>query len=349
MLLAQPPLEAHLDEWIAPHHCDERGQLRAGQIFEWMDVVGVLAAMRHVRRAVITASVDGVELSEPILVGERVTMTAQVVYTTARSMGVAVTMTHGTPGTPHRHTLHGWMTFVAVDATRSAVPVPAVMADSAAARARYREGQMRREFRQKLLRGELGSAALAPEEDDEPRLSVRELLNYLPRLRLPWESYRNRGPSARAREDSYVHTIELVRSDSLNGHDTLYGGTAMRWLENNAQLSARAYLAGAPVRCSGLHGLSFLKSADRNMFVHLRSVVVYADEAQVTVLVSVESEDPMEGEVSETLRAFISYVPLDTSTKIPALVRDTEAEHALFREVEHHLTLQRSLARERQS
>ncbi|HZX65540.1 MAG TPA: hypothetical protein VFE76_09105, partial [Myxococcales bacterium] len=36
--------EAHLDEWVAPDIADEQGFLRAGQILEWMDVVGVLAA-----------------------------------------------------------------------------------------------------------------------------------------------------------------------------------------------------------------------------------------------------------------------------------------------------------------
>ncbi len=51
--------EAHLDEWVAPDIGDERGYLRAGKVFEWMDVVGVLAATRHCRRPVATASVDG--------------------------------------------------------------------------------------------------------------------------------------------------------------------------------------------------------------------------------------------------------------------------------------------------
>src|SRR5258707_6780510 len=84
--------EAHLDEWVAPDIADELGFLRAGMILEWMDVVGVLAATRHCRRPVVTASVDGMELRHPIKVGERVTMTAEVAYTSARSLGVSVSM-----------------------------------------------------------------------------------------------------------------------------------------------------------------------------------------------------------------------------------------------------------------
>jgi acyl-CoA hydrolase len=68
-------------EWVAPDIADEQGYLRAGKILEWMDVVGVLAATRDCRRPVVTASVDGMELANPIRVGERVTMTASVAHT----------------------------------------------------------------------------------------------------------------------------------------------------------------------------------------------------------------------------------------------------------------------------
>jgi acyl-CoA hydrolase len=341
-LPVQTPVEAHLDEWVSPQQCDERGHLRAGQILEWMDVVGALAAARHARRAVVTASVDGVELAEPISLGERVTMTAQIAYTSERSMGVAVTMTHGTPGMTHRATLQGWMTFVAVNEEGQSVPVPPVMAESAQARARYREGVMRREFRSKLLRGELTSDPIAlPQDSEERRLLVRELLKNLPRLRWPWEA--GQAQAARSREDSYVHTIMMVRSDSLNFHGTLYGGVAMRWLENNAQLSARAYLGGAPVRCSGLHGLTFLKPARSHTFVHLRAMVVHVEDEQLTVLVTVESERPSDGAVVETLRAFLSYEPSIPNTKIPKLECHSEAELEIEREVGHRLALQRSL------
>src|SRR5437879_11726469 len=93
----RPGPEAHLDEWVAPDIADELGFLRAGKILEWMDVVGVLAATRHCRRPVVTASVDAMELRHPIKVGERVTMTAEVAYTSPRSRGVCAAMTHGLP------------------------------------------------------------------------------------------------------------------------------------------------------------------------------------------------------------------------------------------------------------
>ena len=77
--------EAHLDEWVAPDIADEQGFLRAGKILEWMDVVGVLAASRHCRCPVATASVDGMELRHPIRVGERVSCWCQ-----SQPLGVAI-------------------------------------------------------------------------------------------------------------------------------------------------------------------------------------------------------------------------------------------------------------------
>jgi acyl-CoA hydrolase len=84
--------EVHLDEWVAPEIADNHGLLQAGKILEWTDVVGVLAATRHCRRPVVTASIEGTELRAPIRVGERVAMTARVAYTSQRSVGVSVSM-----------------------------------------------------------------------------------------------------------------------------------------------------------------------------------------------------------------------------------------------------------------
>jgi len=242
--------EAHLDEWVAPDIADERGFLRAGKILEWMDVVGVLAASRHCRRPVATASVDGMELLHPIRVGERVTMTASVGYTSARSLGVSVSMRHGTPAAEQR-SLTGYMTFVALDPRGKPGPVPQLRPQTPAEVARFREGNLRREFRSKLRSGQL-PAPPAP-TGREQALFVRELLKLLPRSLLPIG--RGDALEPRRRHVSYVHKIEPVRASRLNFNGTLYGGTLMKWIETTANLSARAYLDGVPVRLGGLHGL----------------------------------------------------------------------------------------------
>ena len=94
---------------------DERGQLRAGRILEWMDVVGVLAATRHCRAPVVTVSVDGMDLREPVRLGERVSMRAAVGFTSDKSIGISVSMVAGFQEGHERRCFDGYMTFVALD------------------------------------------------------------------------------------------------------------------------------------------------------------------------------------------------------------------------------------------
>ena len=181
-----------------------------------MDVVGVLAATRHCRRPVVTASVDGLSLRRPIRVGEKVTLTAAVAHTSPRSMGVSVTLTHGPArGDVEPSSVRGYMTFVACDDEGRPVEVPQFVPETPAEVARFREGVLRREFRQRLLAGQLPTR---PEPSShstlwEKRLFVEELFKIIPRrLRLPWDGAEPAGARRRA---SSVHTIEPVRGSRL--------------------------------------------------------------------------------------------------------------------------------------
>ncbi len=336
--------EVHLDQWVDPSMADERGQLRAGKILEWMDVVGVLAATRHSRCPVVTASVDGMELRETIQVGERVTMTATVGFTSAKSLGICVSMVAGFSGTndkPERRCFDGYMTFVALDAQGKPRAVPQLSPETPTEVARFREGQLRREFRRKLDAGELpAKTSLASVDARDRPLLVREILKVLPgSFRLPWE----RDVKPRRRHASYMHSIELARTGHLNFHGTLYGGTLMRWLENTATLSARAHVGGVAVRMTGLHGLNFIRPVPANCFVHVRSEVVHAASDAMTVLVNAHAEDPTSGALSETVRAFMTYSPTDgaQAVRVPSVELTNDEDRALKDEVDHRLSLQR--------
>ncbi len=319
-----------------------------------MDVVGVLAAARHCRRSVVTASVDGLEFTSPIRVGERVTMTASVAHTSERSVGISISVRHGAGEPASGHPCVGaYMTFVAPDDNGSAIRVPQLAPETPAEHARFREGELRREFRKRLASGTLSpsvhaDAPRASQDQADARLLVREWLKTLPRLRMPWDRTEHLRP--RTRHVSYIHKIEPIRIGKLNFHGTLYGGTLMRWLEGAASLSARAYLAGSPVRLTSLQGLTFIRPAPRDLFVHIRSVVVHAAGDSVTVLVNVRAEDPVEGAYVDILRAFLSYAPLDPQqTPVPPLEINGDDDRMLFDEVEHRRGLQRMLTIEREA
>ena len=340
LLEERPGPAVHLDDWVAPEIADEHGYIRAGKILEWMDVVGALAAARHCHHAVVTASVDGIELRDPIRVGEKVTLTAVVGYTSERSMGVSVSMTHGRPEDAQRRSLAGYMTFVALDEAGNALPVPQLQPETPEDRVRFREGRIRREFRKRLLAGQLPPLEEPPfgaAPGAEKTLLIRELLKLLPR------SFQLLDRTPRDPHLSYVHKIEPVRGSKLNFHGTLYGGTLMRWIETCAHLSARSYLHGAPALLTGLHGLTFIRPVERHLFIHVRSVIAHTAADSLTALVNVHAEDPIAGNQVETLRAFLTYAPAEAGPGIAPLDCATSEERGIFEEVAHRLALQRTL------
>jgi acyl-CoA hydrolase len=238
------------------------------------------------------------------------------------------------------------MTFVALDDDGRALPVPQLRPETPADVIRFREGELRRQFRNRLAKGQLPTLAEATAEGPQGRGAlVRELLKVLPpSLRLPFERADAREP--RRRNISYVHKIEPVRSSKLNFHGTLYGGTLMRWLETTAHLSARAYLDGAPVRMVGLHGLNFIRPVRQHVFIHIRSAVAHTAGESLTVLINVDAEQPLAGAHEETLRAFLTYRPIDLRVRVPPLECGSDEERTLLDEVTHRLALQRSIGRD---
>jgi len=239
----------------------------------------------------------------------------------------------------------GYMTFVALDEEGKALPIPQFQPETPAEVARFREGRIRTEFRKKMLSGQLPELDVATASRAENPLFIRELLKLLPRsFQLPFD---RAAEGRRHAHLSYVHKIEPIRSGNLNFHGTLYGGTLMRWIETCAQLSARSHLQGAAVRLVGLHGLTFIRPAQRHVFIHVRSAVAHTAQDTLTALVNVHAEDPTEGKQIETLRAFLTYVPVAIDGAAPAAIFALECvsdeERAVFKEVEHRLALQRTL------
>ena len=72
-----------------------------------------------------------------------------------------------------------------------------------------------------------------------------------------------------------------------------------------------------PIVFAGLVSLAAAgKMQTRHVFVHVRSAVAHSAADSLTVLVNVDSEQPLAGEQEETLRAFLTYVPVDARVRI---------------------------------
>ena len=145
-------------EFALPNDANTLGDLLGGRVMHLVDLAGALAAVRHSRRPVVTASVDNLTFLHPVRIGQLVILKSSVnrVFRTSMEVGVKVTVEDLKTGDV-RHTSSAYLTFVALDDEGKPTPVPAVIPETADEKRRYEEAGERRRRRlevkaQRLLR-----------------------------------------------------------------------------------------------------------------------------------------------------------------------------------------------------
>src|SRR4051812_2267272 len=138
-------------ELALPNDANTLGNLLGGKIMHLVDLAGAIAAMRHCRKPVVTASVDHMEFIHPVRIGQLVRLLASVnrAFRTSMEVGVKVMMEDPLTGI-QQHVSSGFLTFVAVDSAGRGVPVAPVLPESAEEYRRYQEAGARREYRLSL-------------------------------------------------------------------------------------------------------------------------------------------------------------------------------------------------------
>jgi len=148
------PVRASISEYAEmalPNDTNAIGTLLGGKVMHLVDLAGAMAAMRHARCTVVTASVDNMTFLHPIRVGQMVLLRSSVnrVFHTSMEVGVKVFVEDLITGEV-RHTSSAYLTFVAIDAEGRRVPVPPVIPETPEEKRRYEEAGLRRQ--QRLLR-----------------------------------------------------------------------------------------------------------------------------------------------------------------------------------------------------
>jgi acyl-CoA hydrolase len=112
-------------ELMMPEHANNMGHVFGGVILSMMDKTAAIAAFRHSRASVVTASIDRVDFREPIHLGDLVVMKASVNFAGRSSMEVGVRVEAEELLTGRRrHTNSCYLTFVAVDRNGRPIDVP---------------------------------------------------------------------------------------------------------------------------------------------------------------------------------------------------------------------------------
>lgn len=140
--------QSEMIEFVLPNDANPLGALLGGRLMHWIDLAGALAAHRHCRSYVVTASIDHLDFLVPVHVGDVIILRSSVnrVYHTSMEVGVKVWVESYVAGT-RQHVSSAYLTFVAVDAAGHRLPVAAVIPESDDERRRYDDAGRRREIR----------------------------------------------------------------------------------------------------------------------------------------------------------------------------------------------------------
>jgi acyl-CoA hydrolase len=153
--VGKPPADSAvtMTEIVLPSHTNALGTIFGGQIVSWMDIAAAIAAGRHARRVVVTASIDALHFVAPVELGHIVHLKAMVNYAGRTSMEIGVRVDSENPLTGERtHTATAYTTFVALDEKGKPAEVPPVLPQSSEEKRRFEEAQKRREARIQLAK-----------------------------------------------------------------------------------------------------------------------------------------------------------------------------------------------------
>ena len=144
--------QSEMTEIVLPNDANPLGSLLGGRLMHWIDMAGALAAHRHSRSYVVTASIDHLDFLVPVRVGDLVVLRSSVnrVFHTSMEVGVKVWVENY-----HldecKHVSSAYLTFVAVDGSGEHHQVPVVVPETEEQKRRYEDAGARREIRRAHL------------------------------------------------------------------------------------------------------------------------------------------------------------------------------------------------------
>ncbi|MGA2358833.1 MAG: acyl-CoA thioesterase [Terriglobales bacterium] len=139
---------SEMTEIVLPNDANPLNSLLGGRLMHWIDLAGAMAAHRHSRAYVVTASIDHMDFLVPVRVGDFIVLRSSVnrVFHTSMEVGVKVWVEYYR-SEESRHVSSAYLTFVAVDVAGNRLPVPPVIPETEEEKRRYDGAARRREIR----------------------------------------------------------------------------------------------------------------------------------------------------------------------------------------------------------
>lgn len=140
--------QSEMAEIVLPNDANPLGALLGGRLMHWIDLAGAMAAHRHSRHYVVTASIDHLDFLVPVRIGDLVILRSSVnrVFTTSMEVGVKVWVENYIAD-ECKHVSSAHLTFVAVDRDGRRLPVPPLILETEEERRRHEDAGRRRDIR----------------------------------------------------------------------------------------------------------------------------------------------------------------------------------------------------------
>ena len=140
--------QSEMAEVVMPNDANPLGNLHGGRLMYFFDIAGAMAAHRHARSYVVTASMDHLDFRAPVHVGDLLILRSSVnrAFKTSMEVGVKCWVENYITGRK-RHVSSAYLTFVAIDEKCNRLQVPPVVPQTADEKRRYEDAQRRRDAR----------------------------------------------------------------------------------------------------------------------------------------------------------------------------------------------------------
>lgn len=260
----------------APTDAGYAGDVSGGRVLEWIDKAGYAAAVGWGGTYCVTAYVGNVRFTKPVAVGHLVEATARLVHTGRSSMHILVSVSSGDPRRgalePATECL---MVFVAIDADRHSVTVPAWEPLNDPDRERQASAIRRIALRAKI------EEAMATQRYSDAGTAPRMTLRF------------------------------LAAPTDVNWGGNVHGGIVMRWIDEAAHILATQWTKNPDNVAVFVGGVRFYRPLHIGHLVEVEARLLHTGARSMHISVHVRSGDPASGILEQTTHCLIVFVARD--------------------------------------
>ncbi|MGE7782065.1 acyl-CoA thioesterase [Peribacillus sp. NPDC097264] len=133
-----------LTDLVFPPDTNHHNTIFGGKVMAYVDKIACIAAMRHCRKPVVTASSDSFDFLAPIKTGDAINLEAYVTCAHQTSMEVFVKVERENLLTGEKQlTARAFLTMLAIDEDGKPIPVPQVQPETEEEKRQYVQAQAR--------------------------------------------------------------------------------------------------------------------------------------------------------------------------------------------------------------